>query len=417
MLASIWLVGAPLPTAARTHGMPLDGVVVVARRLEHRITPTDTFADLLADAAVPRDEIARWQRAARPIVDLDRLSVGRMLNVDLDASGRVLALRYDLAGEVRLIAERTAPGRIALRREPVEVRLRTVGARATVGRNIKDAAMQAGIPDAVVSQVVDLLSWRLDFQEDVHRGDRVRILWEQRTRLDGRPLAAGRVLAVEYEGRTDSAAAYLYEADGAAPTYVDAEGHPLDGAPLRFPLEFTRITSAFSDARLHPILHQSRPHLGVDFAAPAGTPVRAIGPAAVRFNGVQSGFGNHVELDHGTGFVSTYSHLQRIAPELAVGAEVKRGQLVGWVGQTGLATGPHLHFAIFQDGEYVDPLAIEYPPQLGAVDETTFGRLRWTMKARLRALPQSSPAAPTAPEIGLPPLAQMASVGPITLTF
>jgi murein DD-endopeptidase MepM/ murein hydrolase activator NlpD len=227
------------------------------------------------------------------------------------------------------------------------------------------------------------------------------------------------VLAVEYDGRSDSAAAYLYEGEGAnaEATYVDAEGHPLDGAPLRFPLEFTRITSAFSDARLHPILHVNRPHLGVDFAAPVGTPVRAIGPGAVQFSGVQGGFGNHVELDHGDGFVSAYSHLQRIAPGLAPGAAVKRGQLVGWVGQTGLASGPHLHFAIFQDGEYLDPLAIRYPPQLGAVDEAAFARLRRTMSARLHALPQSSPAAPTAPDIGLPPLAQMASVGPITLTF
>ncbi|MFN8640306.1 MAG: M23 family metallopeptidase [Candidatus Binatia bacterium] len=168
---------------------------------------------------------------------------------------------------------------------------------------------------------------------------------------------------------------------------------------------------------MHPILHRDRPHLGIDLAAPAGTPVRAIGGGTIQFCGVQSGFGNHVEIDHGGGLVSAYSHLERFGPEVFSGQKVRRGQLIGWVGRTGLATGPHLHFAIFQNGQYRDPLSIRYPANLGTDDVTATVGLRRQLSARLRALPQNSPLAPTAPETGLPALAQATGVGPITLTF
>ena len=415
VVASVMLVGAPVHAPALSR---LDRIAPAAP-VRHVVLPVargDVLDALMAGQGVAREESARWQRAARPVTDLHHLAAGRLLQLDLGADGRLLALRYDLEGEDRLVVESDPHGRLAARREPLPVRIRTIGARGTVGRSIKDAALRAGIPEPVISQLVDLLGWRLDFKEDVHRGDRFSVLWEQRATPEGRLLRPGRIVAVEYEGRSDSAAAYLL-ADGDEPTYVDEEGHQLGGAPLRYPLEFSRITSAFSDARMHPILHRDRPHLGVDLAAPTGTPVRAIGSGTVQFSGVQSGFGNHVEIDHGGGLVSAYSHLERFAPEVAQGRPVSRGQLIGWVGQTGLATGPHLHFAIFENGQYVDPLTIKYPAQLGAVDAVASIGLRRQLSARLRALPQNSPLAPTAPEMGLPALAQASGVGPITLTF
>lgn len=414
-IASVVLVGMPVHAPALTAPQPASRPLV-ARRVALQAARGDQFDALLHREGIARDEIARWQRAARHVTDLRRLAAGRALELDLDGRSRLLALRYELDGEERLAVELDGRGRPAARREPVPVRVRIIGARGTVGRGIKDAAVRAGIPEAVVSQLVDLLSWRLDFKEDVHCGDRFRVLWEQRTTLEGRLLKPGRIVAVEYEGRSDRAAAYLL-ADGDEPTYIDDAGHPLNGAPLRFPLEFSRIASAFSDARLHPILHVNRPHLGVDFAAPAGTPVRAVGSGTVQFSGVRSGFGNHIEIAHGRGFVSAYSHLERIAPGITGGAKVERGQLIGWVGQTGLATGPHLHFATFEDGQYLDPLSIQYPAPAEPAALADSATRRRLLSARLRTLPPSSPTTPIAPEMGLPALAVASGVGPITLTF
>jgi len=389
----------------------------LGRSVAHVIAPGDAFAALLAREGVPSDEIMRWHRAARALVDLARLTPGRALRLAFDGRGRLATLRYDLGGEERLAVERADTGALRARRESQPVRVRAVGARGVVGRSFPDAAMRAGIPDAITSQLVDLLSWRLDFKADLHRGDRFHVLWEQRTTLDGGLLKPGRVLAVEYVGRADSASAYWFApGDDGEGTYLDEAGRQLDGAPLRFPLEFTRISSAFSDARFHPILLRNRPHHGVDFAAPVGTPVRAIGPAVVRFAGVKAAFGNYVELDHGDDFISAYAHLQRIAPGVKTGARIARGALLGAVGQTGLATGPHLHFAIFAQGEYVDPLTIRYPPRFAAVDAEGFARVRRQMQARLNAIPRGSPVTPTAPERGPSPLA-LAGRGPITLTF
>ncbi|HSQ01393.1 MAG TPA: peptidoglycan DD-metalloendopeptidase family protein [Candidatus Dormibacteraeota bacterium] len=415
IVTSVLLVGAPVHAPALSR-MATVASPLVARHVVLQAALGDDIDALLRGQGIARDEVTRWRRAARPLADLRRLESGRTLQLDLDDAGRLLALRYELEGEERLTVDVDPRGRLAARREPLPVRVRTIGARGTVGGSIKDAALRAGIPEPVISQLVDLLSWRLDFKEDVHRGDRFRVLWEQRTTLEGRLLKPGRIVAVEYEGSSDSAAAYLLK-DGDEPTYIDDAGHPLDGAPLRYPLEFSRITSAFSDARMHPILHVNRPHNGVDFAAPTGTPVRAIGPGSVQFSGVQSGFGNHIEIAHGHGFVSAYSHLERIAPGVTTGMTVARGQLIGWVGQTGLATGPHLHFATFQDGQYIDPLSIKYPARFDALEVADTAALRRQLAARLRTLPQNSPATPTAPEMGLPALALASGVGPITLTF
>jgi murein DD-endopeptidase MepM/ murein hydrolase activator NlpD len=386
------------------------------RSVAHRIARGESFSRILAAHGAAPDEGARWHRALRTHFDLRHIQAGRILHFELAPDGRLRGLRYEIARDRTLLASRGGDGDIEARVESQPVDVRVVGARATVRTSFYEAARRAGVPSAIISRMVDLLSWKLSLNSDVHRGDRLRVLYEVRIGRDGRRLAPGRVLAVDYRGRTESVAAYLYaEADG-EPVYADDAGHLLDAAPLRFPLEFTRISSTFSDARMHPILKRERAHLGVDFAAPIGTPVRAIAPGLVKFAGAQNGFGNHVELDHGAERVSAYSHLNGIAPGVKSGARVQRGQLLGWVGQTGLATGPHLHFAVFEGGRYVDPLTLEFPADAMALDPRRYARLRTEMLARLRAIPRPAPETPNAPE-SLPPLAQAGRIAPITLTF
>lgn len=415
LLVCAWLLCAPVSAVALSRGIDLDPVTLPGM-IEHVVRPGDCFAAILAANRVPTDEITRWHQAARPQFDLGHLDPGRTLRLLFDALGRLRALRYTVDADRTLVVERGTGDRLVPRMVELPVTVRTVGVRATVRSSFFAAARQAGLPDAIISQMVDLLSWEVSFKSDVHRGDRFRVLYEQRIGVDGRPRKPGRILAVDYRGRTESVAAYLYGSENGEPLYADDNGHLLNGAPLRYPLEFTRISSAFSQSRFHPILQLNRPHLGVDFAAPAGTPVRSIGPGTVQWAGVKGGFGNHVEIDHGKEFVSTYSHLQGIANGLTPGARVARGQLLGWVGQTGLATGAHLHFAIFAHGEYVDPLTIKHPPQLAAVESQPFAQLRTAMWSRLEALSQT-PSAPSAPETGPTSLAQANGVGPITLTF
>lgn len=394
----------------------LDPVRPPAATIVHTVQRGDSFAALLAMQGVARDAIARWRQAARPHADLGRLQPGRTLQLEHDGTGVLRAVRYDLDGERVLSIERRRDGRLVAQTQPVAAIVHAVAVHAVIERTFYQAARRAAIPDAIVSQLVDVLSWTLRFESDVHRGDRVRVLYEERTTPNGRPLKPGRVIAVEYRGRTVQLAAYLYGEENGEPVYVDGGGHRLNRTPLRYPLEFSRITSTFTQSRFHPMLLQNRPHLGVDFAAPAGTPVRAIAAGTVTWSAVKGGFGNHVEIDHGGELVSAYSHLQAIDAAVQVHRRVARGQLLGWVGQTGLATGPHLHFAVFDRGEYVDPLAMQWPRPLVEVDPAAFTRLRAALSARLRGDLAAVAAAPSAPEVGLP-LAKRATAGPIRLTF
>jgi murein DD-endopeptidase MepM/ murein hydrolase activator NlpD len=198
---------------------------------------------------------------------------------------------------------------------------------------------------------------------------------------------------------------------------VDAEGRLLERSFLRYPLEFTRITSSFSESRFHPILKTSRPHLGVDFAAPAGTPVLAVASGYVRSAGWKKDFGRHVEIDHGDGLISAYSHLRGIDPSLKTGRLVRQGEVVGWVGQSGLATGPHLHFAMFDNGEYINPLTTKKTARRVQLQRHEFENVRATLIDQLRAIPGTYATAPSTPPVLLSTVAQARQFGPVVLTL
>jgi len=392
--------------------------VSIANTVTHLVRRGDTLGSILSRFGVASAEVNRWWSAGRPHGDLSKLSVGHKLELGFTATRHLVRLGYPIDDDARLVVDRD-PRRGSFRARVVEreVIVAPVGARGRVERSFYGAAKGAGIPESVISEMVDILSVRLDFDSKVRPGDRFRVLYEGRQDDRGRQIKPGRVLAAEYYGARQSVAAYLYEDDSGRTVYVDQAGQPLDDSLLRYPLEFTRITSTFSYSRFHPILKTRRPHLGVDFAAPTGTPIRAVGAGRVRWAAWKGSFGRHIEIDHGGELVSAYSHLSRIHPALSSGRTVERGQVIGWVGTSGRSTGPHLHFAIFEKGRYVNPMSGRRAPAVAAVDLARFAVQREGLGDQLRAMTTQHQPRRSAQPVALSSLTQAEHLHPAVLTF
>jgi murein DD-endopeptidase MepM/ murein hydrolase activator NlpD len=215
------------------------------------------------------------------------------------------------------------------------------------------------------ARVIDLMDrvfqWQLDFSRQIQPGDRYRLAFERQVRPDG-SMRTGRILAAELVNRGSPLHAIWFDLHGDDEGgYYDLDGESLRRAFLRAPLEYRRISSRFNRNRFHPILNQRRPHIGVDYAAATGTPVRATADGTVQVRGVQGGYGNLVQIRHANGFMTRYAHLNGFASDVRVGTRVRQGQVIGYVGMTGLATGPHLHYELHRSGSPVDPLNIDIP--------------------------------------------------------
>jgi murein DD-endopeptidase MepM/ murein hydrolase activator NlpD len=392
--------------------------VSIANTVTHMVRRGETLGAILARYGVDSAEVHRWWSAARPTGDLSKLSVGHKIELGFTTERRLVRLGYGIDDDERLVVDRD-PTRGSFRARVVEreVIVSPVGARGRVETSFYRAAQLAGIPEVVISEMVDILSVRLDFGSRVRPGDRFRVLYEGRQDDRGRQLKPGRVLAAEYYGARQSVAAYLYEDDSERTVYVDQAGQPMDDSLLRYPVQFTRITSTFSYSRFHPILKTRKPHLGVDFAAPTGTPIRAIGAGKVRWAAWKGSFGRHIEIDHGGKLVSAYSHLSRIHPSLVSGRQVERGQIIGWVGTSGRSTGPHLHFAIFENGRYVNPLSGRRSPVVAAVDHVRFAVQRESLGDQLRVMTTQHHPRRSAQPVALSSLTQAEHLHPAVLTF
>jgi len=204
--------------------------------------------------------------------------------------------------------------------------------------------------------MAEVLQWDLDFNRDLRTGDRFEVFYEE-VYLDGEFHDLGRILALVYDNAGRRLEAYRY-GDG----YYDAEGRPLQKLFLRSPMRFTRVTSRFSRHRFHPILKTQRPHYGVDYGAPRGTPARVTANGVVTFVGRNGGAGNMVRVRHPNGFETSYLHLSGYGPGVRRGARVSQGDTIGYVGATGLATAPHLDYRVKKDGRWVDPLTLQAEP-------------------------------------------------------
>jgi murein DD-endopeptidase MepM/ murein hydrolase activator NlpD len=351
---------ATSPASARSHTTRTPETPA-RTEITHRVRRGETISSVLTTAGVPLAEVDTWLRATRRIYNLNRISVGQALTLTVDpASGRLERLGLEIDADTRLVATRDALGGVEAREEaiPYTRRLRLVTTPVT--RNLYATAAAVGIPDKVISDVAEILGWELDLASEIQPDATLRIVYQELVRPDGTQTRPGRVLAVELGNRGTTYGGY-YHAGSSDAGYYDRRGEALGRAFLRYPVKFSRVTSGFSRTRFHPILKRRTPHHGVDFAAPPGTPVAAVADGRVTRAGWHGGYGRYVRIRHDGVYGSGYAHLSRIPAEIRPGAVVQKGQVIGYVGSTGQATGPHLHFEMYRHDRYIDPLNTELP--------------------------------------------------------
>ncbi|HLK12871.1 MAG TPA: peptidoglycan DD-metalloendopeptidase family protein [Candidatus Binatia bacterium] len=351
----------------------------------------DTLESVLAARGVGTSEARPWVEAATRVYDLRRVQPRRGVTLRFDRESRALEeIRYEIDDHTLLILAETPDG-VEARRESLPYFTEVKGVAGRIDRGLREDAAEMGVPEQVIAGLGDIFGWDVDVENGLHAGDEFRVLYENMWQAGIGVPQAGNVIGASLVARGRAVTAVYFEhADGRG-AYYRPSGEALSRTFLRYPVDFTEITSEFSLLRFHPILHVDRPHLGVDFAAPRGTPVRAAASGAVSYSGWLRGLGRCVRIDHADGITSTYGHLSRIAAGLDVGGAVERGQVIGYVGATGLATGPHLHYGLERDGEYVDPLALR-PATEGPIppdDRRAFERVETEVVRHLAALRES----------------------------
>jgi murein DD-endopeptidase MepM/ murein hydrolase activator NlpD len=289
---------------------------------------------------------------------LKLLKPGDRLEISHDGE-EVTALRRELDDVRVLTIARNTSGYEASTLER-RIEARPIGAHGVVRSSLFEAGVQAGMSDKLTMDLAGIFEWDIDFIQDVREGDEFTVLYEEIWR-DGVKLRNGDIIAAEFlnQGKAYRAAKYR-DANGRS-NYYTPDGHSLRKAFIRAPLNFTRISSNFDPNRRHPILNTIRAHQGVDYAAPVGTPIRAAGDGKVIFRGVQGGYGNVVILQHGGNISTLYGHMSRFA-NARVGTRVAQGEVIGYVGQSGLATGPHLHYEYRVNGVHRNPRTVSLPP-------------------------------------------------------
>ena len=331
---------------------------------EERVQRGDTLASLLARLGVSDTQAFQYLRSnadARAIAN--NLRPGRALRAETDTDGELLSLSYALSPTETVVIERDGDT-LSTSRTAIVAERRVHMKSAEIRSSLFGAADAAGLPDSVTTQVAEMFSGDIDFYKDIRRGDRFRVVYEMLYH-EGEFVKSGRVLAAEFinNGKTFSAVWYDNPQDAEASGYYTPEGKNLRKAFLRTPLEFSRITSGFG-GRVNPIRNTWQQHKGIDYGAPTGTRIRATGDGVIEFAGKQGGYGNVVVVRHQGRYTTLYAHISAFGPGIKKGGRVSQGETVGFVGQTGWATGPHLHYEFRVADAAVNPLTVTLPAAL-----------------------------------------------------
>ena len=317
----------------------------------------DTVIGVLLEHGVGRSEIQEILDSVRNKRVFSRIRTGRRYEVK-KKDGAFREFMFQIDKVERLKISRTPDGKLTARREPIPYHVEVVRIESQIQDSLHQAITDGGGAPVLVNKLGDIFAYVIDFHKDLQKGDQVEVLVE-RKRLRGEFAGYGKILAARFiVGGRRHTAAYFEHAGGG---YFNFEGESLRRAFLRSPLRYTRISSRFSKRRFHPLLKRYRPHLGVDYAAPRGTPVHAVADGVVTWVGRKGQGGRTIKLRHGGGYRTSYLHLYRYARGMRKGRRVSQGEVIGYVGSSGLSTGPHLDYRITRRGRYLNPLKANLP--------------------------------------------------------
>ncbi|HTS12907.1 MAG TPA: peptidoglycan DD-metalloendopeptidase family protein [Candidatus Limnocylindrales bacterium] len=332
-------------------------VILFKQRL---VPPRLAFVSTLETMGIDAPTAARLAASAQSVFNLRHVRAGNQISVGRSVLGVLRAVRYRIDPDsILMISPQGDDFHSEIQTIPSETQ--TVGVQGQIQDSLFDAVTQSGEKPELAMRLADIFGWDLDFYTDPRPGDTFRVVVEKKVLTNGEFASYGRILAAEYNNGSHAYRAVLFRDPMGHPAYYTPDGKSMKKAFLHSPLKFAApITSHFSLHRFHPILKEYRPHLGIDYGAPTGTPVQSIGDGRVIFAGRKGGDGNLVKIQHTNGYTTYYMHLSRIL--VHNGERVDQGERIGLVGMTGLATGPHLDFRIERHGQFLNFERLPLPP-------------------------------------------------------
>lgn len=343
----------------------------------------DTLSTVFSKVGLSATELHEVLNSSKDAKQLSRLKVGQVLDFQFDAEGQLASLSSKLSALESIRLSKTDKG-FTFEREQIKPEVRSNYARGVIDSSLFHAAKRAGLSHNLTMDLANIFGYDIDFALDIRRGDEFEVIYEEKV-VEGKRVGSGDILAARFVNRGKSYSAVRYTNKQGNTSYYNADGTSMRKAFIRTPVDFARISSRFSNGRRHPILNKIRAHKGVDYAAPHGTPIKSAGDGKVILAGRKGGYGNTVIIQHGNRYRTLYAHMQGFAKGVRTGTSVKQGQIIGYIGTTGLSTGPHLHYEFQVNGVHVDPLGVKLPmaDPIAANEKQRFLQLAQPLMARM----------------------------------
>lgn len=323
-----------------------------------QVRPGQTLSDIFQSQGLSLTDLQRVMDEARDAKALHNIHPGQEFDFLLGSDGSLRGIRFDKDESNRAIV-RFDGDKPTMTAQTREVERREHVVHGSIDSSLFAAGSKAGMSNVMVLKLAELFKYDIDFVQDLREGDSFTVIYDDVYR-DGAYLHEGEIVAAEFVNQGDRYTAYRFKKDDGSYGWFSEDGRPIQKSFLRIPVDFTRISSQFSAARMHPILGRMRAHQGVDYAAPTGTPIHAAGDGVVKFKGWMNGYGNFVIIQHNSSISTAYGHMSKFA-NVKLGQHVSQGSVIGFVGMTGLATGPHLHYEFRVNNVQRDPQKVTLP--------------------------------------------------------
>lgn len=384
-LALLYLALAPkLPGLSGAADSPAESRVKVVSGI---IKPGESVTSLLGNL-LNTQQLHELTLQSRKIFPLRQIAVGQPYKLSL-TDNVFDRFEYDISSEEQLIISRATDG-FSVVRSPINYTVKQAVVQGTINSSLFQAVIDSGESEGLAMQLADVFAWDINFFLDIQQGDSFRAVVEKRYR-NGQPAGSGRLLAADFTVQGQTYQAFYFKDGDRAPGYYDQDGRNLRKAFLKAPLSYRRISSGFTMRRRHPVTNQVKPHLAIDYAAPSGTPIHSVGSGVVSVAAYKRGNGKYVKVTHPNGWATMYNHMSRFGRNIRKGTRIEQGQLIGYVGSTGLSTGPHLDFRMYRNGRPVNPLKVTSPPAR-PVSKTNMLAFKTLVAERTACMQQGTPA-------------------------